>query len=115
MNRAQWHAARRERKELADWLVTHRAPSTTGCDCNAASYDLWRQKHGRWWQLQCLIESAGTRDPNGWRILRENQARRRAHVRARITQRKRDEMVRRPGEPLLDFIDRKCGFARDAA
>ncbi len=115
MNRAQWHAARRERKELADWLVTHRKPSTTGCDCNAAAAEAWDRKRARWWDLHCLIESAKTRDPNGWRILRENQARRRAHVRARITQRKRDAMVREPGESLLHFIDRSCGFRRDAA
>lgn len=115
MNRADWHAARRERKELADWLVTHRKPSTTGCDCNAVAADAWNRKHAHWWQLHCLIESSRTRDPNGWRILRENHARRRSHVLARIAQRKRDAMVRAVGEPLLAFVDRKCGFVRDAA
>lgn len=115
MNRAQWNAARRERKQLADWLVTHRKPSSFGCDPNAAAADAWNRKHARWWDLHCLIESAKTRDPNGWRILRENQARRRSHTLARIAQRKRDAMVRQPAEPLLAFVDRKCGFARDAA
>ncbi|MDE2469741.1 MAG: hypothetical protein KGL35_13635 [Bradyrhizobium sp.] len=115
MNRVQWHAARRERKELADWLAINRKPLSFGCDPNAAAADSWQRKHNRWWELHCLIKSAGTRDPNGWRILRENQGRRRSHVRARIQQRKRDAMVRAPGESLFDFVDRKCGFVRDAA
>lgn len=62
------------------------------------------------------------RDPLGFRVMHENWNRRRSHVNARVRGRReaalkarRAAMVRAPGEPLLAFVDRKCGFVRDAA
>lgn len=63
-----------------------------------------------------------SRDPLGFAVMHENWRRRRGHVFARVRQRraealqrKRAAMVREPGEGLLEYIDRKCGFVRDAA
>lgn len=109
MTRTDWHNARRERRRLADWLACHTHPGDTW----STYADLYRRNHATYWDLHCLIESAKTRDPNGWRILRENQCRRRSHVKARITHRKREAMVREPGETLIDYVSRKTGFVPD--
>ncbi len=109
MTRTDWHNARRERKRLDDWLASHTHPGDTW----SRYADEYKAKRARHWDLHCLIESAKTRDPNGWRILRENQLRRRSHVMARITHRKREAMVRAPGETLIDYVSRKTGFVPD--
>jgi hypothetical protein len=62
------------------------------------------------------------RDPLGFAVMHDNWRIRRSHVLSRVRGRReealkarRAAMVRAPGESLLDFIDRKCGFVKDAA
>lgn len=111
LTRAEWDAKRAQRYAFERYFAVAIRPFTCGCDENAAAaerYDLMRAKH------QELLRSMPLpRDPLGFAVMHQHWQRRRAQVRSRVLQRQRAAMVREPGEGLMDFISRKCGFVRD--
>lgn len=86
LTRKDYRALRRELKAVKLWLASHiRAPRP--------DYD---ERWDRHWHRREAIERLlpVPRDPLGFETLRVNQARRRSHVLARVTQRRMDRAAK---------------------
>lgn len=118
MPRERYHALRRALRRA------HLDNANAICACEFADSPSWAMreeaKRGEARIRGIAMQIPTSRDPLGFAVMHENWQRRRGHVLVRVRTRravalqaKRAAMVRAPGENLLDFIDRKCGFVPD--
>lgn len=117
MTRTDYYAARRAIR------VHHVASRIEMKACELADSPMWAAREEGYRQRarhEMLIARLPKSKPCAVAALLAFQSLRRALVNKQIAARKsaerqaeRDRMTRMPGECVLDFIDRKCGYVRD--